>query len=100
MHLRMASTMLDLPQPFGPTMPRTSWSKCRTVRSTNDLKPTSSSFLIFMAGFLRLPAALGPDVVSLHIASREPPHLYPRRTFRTRPIVDAKLAKEHAGTPA
>ena len=43
MHQRMASTMFDLPQPFGPTMPITSWSKWMTVRSTNDLKPLISS---------------------------------------------------------
>src|SRR5579872_1166356 len=50
MHQRMASTMFDLPHPLGPTMASTSWSKCSTVRSTNDLKPESSSFLIFIRG--------------------------------------------------
>src|SRR5580692_11338714 len=48
MHQRMASTMLDLPQPFGPTMAMTSWSKVTTVRSTNDLNPTISRRLIFI----------------------------------------------------
>src|SRR5687768_13148323 len=45
---RMASTTLDFPQPLGPTMQVTSWSKCSTVRSTNDLNPETSSFLIFI----------------------------------------------------
>src|SRR5688572_15299234 len=44
---RMASTMFDLPHPFGPTMPMISWSKLTTVRSTKDLKPDSSRRLIF-----------------------------------------------------
>jgi len=39
---RTASTTLDLPQPFGPTMPVTpSWNS-KTVRCANDLKPRSS----------------------------------------------------------
>src|SRR3954471_8161009 len=46
MHQRIASTMLDLPQPFGPTTPVTGGSKVSTVRSQNDLKPTISSRLI------------------------------------------------------
>lgn len=41
--------MLDLPQPFGPTIPVMPASKWMTVRSLNDLKPTSSSFLILKA---------------------------------------------------
>ena len=45
---RMASTMFDLPQPFGPTIALTSWSMWTTVRSTNDLKPQTSTFLIFI----------------------------------------------------
>ena len=44
MHHRIESTMFDLPQPFGPTMPMTSVSKCTTVRSQNDLNPLISSF--------------------------------------------------------
>src|SRR5512143_1141162 len=43
---RMASTMFDLPQPFGPTTPVTPEGKSRTVRWGNDLNPTSSSCLI------------------------------------------------------
>ena len=38
---RIASMMLDLPQPFGPTMPVMLVGKCRTVGSTKDLKPDS-----------------------------------------------------------
>src|SRR5687768_10613071 len=44
---RMASTMFDLPHPFGPTMPMISCSKFTTVRSTKDLNPHSSRRLIF-----------------------------------------------------
>src|SRR5882724_8653494 len=43
---RMASAMLDLPQPFGPTMAVTPRGSSRTVRSMNDLKPFSSICLI------------------------------------------------------
>src|SRR5262245_46233489 len=52
---RIASTMFDLPHPFGPTTAVTSWSKTTTVLSTNDLKPQISTFLIFMGcrGLLR-----------------------------------------------
>src|SRR5581483_9597440 len=38
---RIASITLDLPQPLGPTMPVRLVGKCRTVGSTNDLKPAS-----------------------------------------------------------
>src|SRR5262249_3555209 len=42
----MASAMLDLPQPFGPTMAAMPSPKNFTsVRSQNDLNPSSSSFL-------------------------------------------------------
>ncbi len=36
---RMASTMLDLPQPLGPTTAVMGSGNVKTVRSTNDLKP-------------------------------------------------------------
>src|SRR5690606_11791775 len=38
---RMASMMLDLPQPFGPTTPVMLVGRCSVVGSTNDLKPAS-----------------------------------------------------------
>ena len=38
---RMASMMLDLPQPFGPTMPVMFVGRWKTVGSTKDLKPDS-----------------------------------------------------------
>ena len=44
--------MFDLPQPFGPTMPMMSWSKWMTVRSTNDLNPVISSFLMCIQAVL------------------------------------------------
>ena len=36
---RSASSRLDLPQPFGPTIPVRPGSTCTSVGSTNDLKP-------------------------------------------------------------
>jgi len=45
---RMASTMLLLPQPLGPTMPLMPAEKSMTVRSRKDLKPMISSRLSFM----------------------------------------------------
>src|SRR5690606_27146635 len=38
---RIASMMLDLPQPFGPTMPVMLVGRCSVVGSTKDLKPDS-----------------------------------------------------------
>src|SRR6185312_13425497 len=38
---RIASMMLDLPQPFGPTTPVMLAGKCKVVGSTKDLKPAS-----------------------------------------------------------
>src|SRR6266699_521373 len=40
---RTASSRLDLPQPFGPTIAVTPWWKLKIVLSANDLKPKSSS---------------------------------------------------------
>ena len=45
---RSASTRLDLPQPFGPTMPVSPGSIGTSVGSTNDLKPRSRSRVSFM----------------------------------------------------
>src|SRR5687768_11800224 len=45
---RSASSRLDLPQPFGPTMPVRPGSIRSSVGSTNDLKPDSLSRLNFM----------------------------------------------------
>src|SRR3989338_2705404 len=42
---RIASEILDLPQPFGPTKAVTPGSKLTVVLSRNDLKPKSSNFL-------------------------------------------------------
>src|SRR5689334_23303010 len=39
----MASTTLDLPHPFGPTMPTIGLSKTISVRSAKDLKPETVS---------------------------------------------------------
>jgi hypothetical protein len=52
MHQRIASTMLDLPQPLGPTMPVTPCSEApiwMTARSQNDLKPMISTRLMRMS---------------------------------------------------
>jgi hypothetical protein len=43
---RMASNRLDLPQPFGPTMPVSPLSIRSSAGSTKLLKPTSFSFFI------------------------------------------------------
>jgi hypothetical protein len=40
---RKASTRLDLPQPFGPTMPVSPGSIASSVGSTKDLKPVRRS---------------------------------------------------------
>lgn len=40
---RMASTMFDLPQPFGPTIPVIGWSSTTWVLSAKDLNPFISS---------------------------------------------------------
>src|SRR5687767_2401452 len=56
MHQRMASTMFDLPQPFGPTTAVIGSLKLRTVLSQKDLKPMTSSRLIRI-----LPLSLGPQ---------------------------------------
>src|SRR5262249_19037260 len=50
---RMASTTLDLPQPFGPTTPQIGASKSIMVGSTKDLKPSSSRRLILNQGLLQ-----------------------------------------------
>src|SRR3954469_22334141 len=55
---RMASTMLDLPHPFGPTTAVMGSGKVKIVRSTNDLNPQISSRLI------RISAA--PRGVTIH----------------------------------
>ena len=44
---RMASTMFDLPQPFGPTIDVIGSGKEIDVLSTNDLNPQISMRLIF-----------------------------------------------------
>src|SRR3989338_7999624 len=51
---RMASKILLLPHPLGPTTAVMPGSKLSTVRSANDLNPKSSSFLkyIFLSSFL------------------------------------------------
>jgi hypothetical protein len=48
-HQRIASTMLDLPQPLGPMIDVTWSSTCTTSRSANDLKPLISIFLMRIA---------------------------------------------------
>jgi hypothetical protein len=46
MHHRIASTMFDLPHPFGPTTPVICSLMLTTARSQNDLKPMISTRLI------------------------------------------------------
>jgi hypothetical protein len=83
MHQRIESTMFDFPQPFGPTMPTTSWSKWMTVRSTNDLKPEISSFLMCMVSSVSWvpwapirrgrPPATERNVMPWHVRSHDVP---------------------------
>ena len=47
-HHFIASTMFDLPQPLGPTIPVNPLSIVIEVFSTNDLKPVKSSLLNFI----------------------------------------------------
>ena len=47
---RSASTMLDLPQPFGPTMPVRPGSSSSSTGSENDLKPLTRSLVISNGG--------------------------------------------------
>src|SRR6202008_3775246 len=54
---RSASTRLDLPQPFGPTMPVRPGAMTSSVASTKDLKPLRRSFVNWTNG--ALPAASG-----------------------------------------
>jgi len=57
---RMASTMFDFPQPFGPTMAVMGSWKLIEVFSTKDLKPTISTRLILIVSLLPgRPDALG-----------------------------------------
>jgi hypothetical protein len=47
---RIASMMLDLPQPLGPTTPVMLVGRCSVVGSTKDLKPASLIVVRRMAG--------------------------------------------------
>jgi hypothetical protein len=72
---RIASTMFDLPQPFGPTTPVMGSSNVSTVRSTKDLNPQISS------RFIRIEHH--PDGVTLrdhtsHFVTSDWYHLAPR----------------------
>ena len=48
---RKASTRLDFPQPFGPTIPVSPFSIIISVGSTNDLKPFTLSLLNFIINY-------------------------------------------------
>ena len=52
----IASTMLDLPHPFGPTIPVTPEWKSITVLSANDLKPCNCKVLRTMVQIAAEPA--------------------------------------------
>src|SRR5579863_6152174 len=65
---RSASTRLDLPQPFGPTMPVSPGSIASSVGSTKDLNPASRSRSICMPpvpGGLRFRRRLRQQLVEL-----------------------------------
>src|SRR6185503_7388146 len=67
---RMASTMFDLPQPFGPTIAVTPGGSSRTVRSMNDLKPFSSICLIRIRA-PSPPASGAPPRFSIYLTGFE-----------------------------
>ena len=52
-----ASTMFDLPHPFGPTITVMPESKSKRVRSANDLKPNNSSRFSSTSRVLLPPAS-------------------------------------------
>src|SRR6478609_5317437 len=103
---RMESTMFDLPQPLGPTMPTTSWSKWITVRSTKDLKPVISNFFMCIdklslsrsrsaysrpdAQKLGCPQAVHRLVARL-VWSRRVAWIYAAERMHTRPICSHQL---------
>ena len=47
----MESDILDLPQPLGPIMAETPFSKVKTVLSAKDLNPHSSNFFKYIICF-------------------------------------------------
>src|SRR6185369_4942476 len=103
---RIESTMFDLPQPLGPTMPTTSWSKWITVRSTKDLKPVISNFFMCIDKLpsadshrlysrprpveLRCPQTVHRLVARL-VWSRRVAWIYAAERMRTRPICSRLL---------
>ena len=54
MHHLKDSTIFDLPQPFGPTIPVNPFSIKKVVFSEKDLKPVISSCLKFIYNFLSI----------------------------------------------
>jgi hypothetical protein len=74
MHQRMASTMFDLPQPFGPTTAVTGCEKFITVRSQNDLKPMTS------IRFMRIPR-ISPSYRTTRPGATPRPLLHSGPTF-------------------
>jgi len=59
---RIASMMLDLPQPLGPQMPVRLVGRCRTVGSTNDLNPASLIVDRRIGQLLEVTATMGPTL--------------------------------------
>jgi hypothetical protein len=73
MHHRMASTMLDLPQPFGPTTAVTDESMLMVARSQNDLNPDDLYALDSHGGSARtMPGAYDTGDRHLGAPPRDP----------------------------
>src|SRR5450432_731997 len=105
---RIASTTLDLPHPFGPTIDVTGSGNAIDVLSTNDLKPQISMRLIFNRASAT-GGGSGRDHTS-RVSSRQRHLVTPgprtcKQASRTRPLgansrmLSAETAAWHLGTP-
>src|SRR6516225_4813984 len=81
---RTASSTLDFPQPFGPTIAVTPSWKLKTVLSANDLKPNSSSDCKCILGpkpcaspasILQAPAGYKHKITQFEVVPNHPPTL-------------------------
>lgn len=67
---RIASTIFDLPQPFGPTMPVIGWSSSTWVLSAKDLNPLISN------DFNRKALQFLEDSKNIHFARLKAANIY------------------------
>src|SRR6185369_10428697 len=96
---RSASTMLDLPQPLGPTIPVMPSGNSRTVRSLEDLKPVSSSRLILT--FLSSSSSSSDPLGSGHYtAGRRPQAAHPTGEYPTWGKSESRRGRQRTGLHA